>query len=359
MSGERRHTISYMTSHEPLSWKLLLNDLVARKDLTDEQVAWAMDQIMSGETSEAVTGAFLVALHVKGETPAELNALAQGMLEKSENIQITRDAVDIVGTGGDMQNTVNISTMASLVIAGAGVPVIKHGNRSSSSSSGSADVLEKLGVNLQTPIVDVAECVNNSGITFLFAQVFHPSMKHVAPVRKALGVPTAFNYLGPMTNPARVRASAIGVADGEMAEKIAEVFASRGDHALIFRGSDGLDEITITGESTVWETNDFAIEKYTVSPTDFDMPLGSIDDLRGGDATHNAQVVLDTLNGQPGFIRNAVLLNAAAAIVAFEDATTDPFQQRFQKAIDRAKDSIDSGKALATLNSWVQFSNKS
>ncbi len=340
-----------------MSWKPLLNDLVARKDLTNEQIAWAMNQIMTGETPEAITGAFLVALHVKGETPAELNALAQGMLDKSENIQITRDAVDIVGTGGDMQNTVNISTMASMVIAGAGVPVIKHGNRSSSSASGSADVLEKLGVNLHMPITDVARCVDETGITFLFAQVFHPSMKHIAPVRKALGVPTAFNYLGPMTNPARVRASAIGVADEEMAEKIAEAFASRGDHTLIFRGEDGLDEITVTGESFIWETNNFDITKYTISPSDFGMQIGTLEDLRGGDASYNAQVVLDTLSGESGFIRNAVVLNAAAAIVAFEDVNDESFEHRFQRAIQKAEESIDSGKARKVLDSWVAFSN--
>ncbi len=344
-----------MTTSTTSTWKELLNDLVARKDLEPHQISWAMDQIMSGETSEAIIGAFLVALHVKGETPEELNALAQGMLEKAEDINVTRDAVDIVGTGGDMQNTVNISTMASLVIAGAGVPVIKHGNRSSSSSSGSADVLEALGVNLSMPIAKVAESVDRAGITFLFSQVFHPSMKHVAPVRKSLGVPTAFNFLGPMTNPAQVRASAIGVADGAMAEKIAQVFASRGDHALIFRGSDGLDEITITGTSTVWETYNKTYEEHQISPEDFGLPLGSLDDLRGGDATHNAQVVVDTLNGKQGFIRNAVVLNAAAAIVAFKDKTDTPFLQRFTAAIKQAEESIDSGSAARVLEKWKSF----
>ncbi|MDO4929463.1 MAG: anthranilate phosphoribosyltransferase, partial [Corynebacterium sp.] len=222
-----------------ITWKLILNQLVAQQDLSPSHIDWAMREIMSGSTPEAIIGAFLVGLHVKGETPDELAALAQGMLDKAEDIAVTRDAVDIVGTGGDQQNTVNISTMASLVLAGAGVPVVKHGNRASSSSSGSADVLAELGINLDLSIKDVADSLQTAGITFLFAQVFHPSMRHLAPVRRALGVPTAFNYLGPMTNPARVRSSAVGVADPRMAEKIAAVFASRGDHALIFRGHDG------------------------------------------------------------------------------------------------------------------------
>ncbi|QRZ62591.1 anthranilate phosphoribosyltransferase [Rothia sp. ZJ932] len=348
-----------MTYHAEHSWTMILADLVARKDLTPQQIDWAMNEIMTGQTSEAIIGAFLVALHVKGETPDELNALAQGMLDKAEPIEVTQNAVDIVGTGGDLQNTVNISTMASLVIAGAGIPVIKHGNRSSTSSSGSADVLEVLGVNLALPIHQVAEAVNKTGITFLFAQVFHPSMKFVAPVRRSLGVPTAFNYLGPMTNPARVRASAIGVADAKMAEKIAQVFASRGDHALVFRGSDGLDEITITGESQVWETGDGSYVEHIIRPTDFGFEEGSLDDLRGGDAKHNAQVVIDTLSGKQGAIRTAVVLNVASAIVAFEpQGSSTDFKDRFAQAIARAEESIDSGAAHRVLDQWVAYTNQ-
>ncbi|MGV3017097.1 anthranilate phosphoribosyltransferase [Rothia sp. 88186D007BW] len=340
-----------------ITWKRILNQLVAQQELSPDQITWAMQDIMSGSTPEAILGAFLLGLHVKGETPAELAALAQGMLDKAEPIEATRDAVDIVGTGGDQQNTVNISTMASLVIAGAGVPVIKHGNRASSSSSGSADVLAELGINLDLSVKDVAGAVDAAGITFLFAQVFHPSMRYVAPVRRALGVPTAFNYLGPMTNPARVRSSAIGVADPAMAEKIAAVFASRGDHALIFRGNDGLDEITITGASQVWETTEGAVEHHVLAPTDFGIELASLDDLRGGDARHNAQVFHEVLDGASGPIMNAVLLNAAAGLTAYRPVDHRPFAERFEDALQEARRSVETGKAKAVLERWVSYSN--
>lgn len=340
-----------------ITWKLILNQLIAQQDLSSDQINWAMQDIMAGSTPEAIIGAFLVGLHVKGETPEELAALAQGMLDKAERIEVTRDAVDIVGTGGDQQNTVNISTMASLVTAGAGVPVIKHGNRASSSSSGSADVLAELGINLNLNIKDVAGAVDAAGITFLFAQVFHPSMRHVAPARRSIGVPTAFNYLGPMTNPARVRASAIGVADPEMAEKIAAVFASRGDHALIFRGNDGLDEITITGESQVWETFNGGVKHHLLAPTDFGIECASLDDLRGGDAQYNAQVVHQVLDGAPGPILNAVLLNAAAGLTAYRPVDNRPFAERFEEALQDARQSVESGKAKAVLERWIAYSN--
>lgn len=345
-----------MLTSTDLSWKHILNRLTAQYDLTSDEISWAMGEIMGGSTPEAIIGAFLVGLHVKGETPEELQALAQGMIEKAEPIEVTSSAVDVVGTGGDQQNTVNISTMASLVVAGAGIPVIKHGNRASSSSSGSADVLEALGVNLNMSIKNVAQAVSEVGITFLFAQIFHPSMKHVAPTRRALGVPTAFNYLGPMTNPAQVRSSAIGVADQEMAERIAQVFASRGDHALILRGSDGLDEITITGPSYVWETFDGGVTEHKLNPKDYGFSLGVLDDLRGGDAKHNAQVVRETLSGTAGYVLDAVLLNAAAAITAYYPVSDSSFEHRFAEALRTARESIDSGKALQTLEKWVSYS---
>lgn len=338
------------------TWKHLLNQLIARQNLTHSEMTWAMKELMSGATSEAVAGAFLVALHVKGETPEELAALAQAMINHAEPIFVDRAAVDIVGTGGDQHNTVNISTMASLVVAGAGIPVIKHGNRASSSASGSADVLAELGLNLEMSIEDVAGAVETAGITFLFAQVFHPSMRHLAPVRRALGVPTAFNYLGPMTNPARVKSSAVGVADASMAEKMAEVFASRGDHALVFRGSDGLDELTISGDSTIWEALDGGVECYTLNPADFGFELGNLADLKGGDAKHNAQVVREVLGGSRGPIRTAVVLNAAAGITAYKSSKEASFTDRFKQAIGEAEKSIDSGAANAVLERWISYS---
>lgn len=344
-------------SVEEKNWPKLLNKLTLRQNLSEPEIAWAMNEIMNGEVSEAVIGAFLIALHLKGETSEELAALAQGMLDKAQKIEINTNAVDIVGTGGDQHNTVNISTMASMVIVGSGVPVIKHGNRASSSSSGSADVLEKLGINLDMSIDQVVKGLDVAGMAFLFAQVFHPAMKHVAPTRKKLGVPTAFNYLGPMTNPAQVRSSAIGVADENMAQKIAEVFASREDHALIFRGSDGLDEITITGSSQVWETFKGRVTQHIINPRELGFSLGTIEDLRGGDASQNAEIFLEIMQGKTGHIRDAVLLNAAAGIVAFEDEVTDKsFEDRFAGALSRAKDSLDSGKALRVLETWKTYS---
>ncbi|WP_238397909.1 anthranilate phosphoribosyltransferase [Rothia amarae] len=344
-------------SNPAISWKAILNKLTLRHDLSEQEIGWAMDEIMNGVVSEAIIGAFLIALHVKGESPEELSALAQGMLDKAEKIEISSNAVDIVGTGGDQHNTVNISTMASMVIVGAGVPVIKHGNRASSSSSGSADVLEKLGINLNMPISDIIQCLETVGIAFLFAQVFHPSMKHVAPTRKQLGVPTAFNYLGPMTNPAQVRSSAIGVADEAMARKIADVFASRNDHALIFRGGDGLDELTITCNSQLWEVYEGAVTAHVIDPREFGFNLGTLEDLRGGTASENAEVFERIMAGESGHIRNAVLLNAAAGIVAFEPVGEgQSFNERFVAALDRAIASLDNGRARKVLENWREFS---
>ncbi|MEX3609943.1 anthranilate phosphoribosyltransferase [Rothia sp. LK2588] len=340
-----------------ISWKSILNRLTLRQDLSHEEITWAMDDIMNGNASEAIIGAFLIALHVKGETPEELDALAQGMLEKAEPININNAAVDIVGTGGDQQNTVNISTMAAIVIAASGAPVIKHGNRSSSSSTGSADVLEALGVRLEMPIASIPDCLSQTGIAFLFAQVFHPSMKYVAPTRKKLGVPTAFNYLGPMTNPAKVRSSAIGVADESMARKIADVFASRQDHALIFRGGDGLDEVTITANTQVWETIGGGVYPHVIDPREFGYARATLDDLRGGDAEHNAKVFRDIMHGLRGPIRDAVVLNAAAGIVAFNEHDVDqPFMSRYQHALNTAEKTLDSGSASHTLEAWVAYS---
>lgn len=339
-----------------ITWKQILTKLIAHQELEPFEVAWAMDQMMEGETPEGILAAFLIGLHVKGETSAELNALAEGMLDKAHPIEITHKAVDIVGTGGDQQNTVNISTMASLVVAGSGIPVIKHGNRASSSMSGSADVLSELGINLDLKIKDVAGALDSAGITFLFAQVFHPSMRYLAPVRRALGVPCAFNYLGPMTNPAKVRSSAIGVSNQAMAQKMAQVFANRGNHALIFRGGDGLDEITITGKSYGFEAVDGGVKPLEIDPTEFGFKLGRLEDLRGGDAKYNAQVVRETLGGHPGPILDAVILNAAAGIVAFHKVDDQPFSQRFEAALEQARESIGSGKATDTLDRWISYS---
>ena len=352
---------------EEYTWKQLLNQLVRGHELNSDQITWAMDQIMTGATEEPIIASFLTALHTRGETPAELGALAAGMLAKAQSVDIDPNAVDIVGTGGDQQNTVNISTMAALVIAGAGVTVVKHGNRASTSKSGSADVLEALGIRLDMPVERVAQCARETGITFLFAQVFHPSMRFVGPVRRLLGIPTAFNYLGPMTNPARVHHSAIGVANERMAPKIAQVFAERGDHALVFRGDDGLDELTINGTSRVWEAVDGTLVERVFDPAEFGFEYAPLETLRGGDAQHNAGVFRAILSGAGASgsaedaafapIREAVLINAAAALVAARPVDGEEFSVRFERALADARTSIDSGAAAAVLQKWIDFSN--
>lgn len=254
------------------AWPQLLNALISRQDLRADQTRWAMNTIMAGEASDAQMAGFLVALRAKGETVQELTGLVEAMLENAKPIDIPGETLDIVGTGGDRHNTVNISSMAALVCAGAGAKVVKHGNRASSSASGSADVIEALGVRLDLTVDRVAEAALTAGITFCFAQVFHPSMRYAAVPRREMGVPTAFNFMGPLTNPARPAASAIGVADARLAPLIAGVLAERGVRALVFRGEDGLDEMTTTGVSTVWEVRDGAVETSTVDPWTWGYP---------------------------------------------------------------------------------------
>lgn len=311
---------------------------------------------MSGEATPAQIAGFLVALSAKGETVDELSGLAEAMLSHANPVAISGEKLDIVGTGGDQLNTVNISTMAALVAAGAGAKVVKHGNRAASSSSGSADVLEALGVRLDLSIAQVARNAEEAGITFCFAQVFHPSFRHTAVPRRELAIPTAFNFLGPLTNPANVQASAVGVANERMAPLVAGVLAQRGSRGLVFRGNDGLDELTTTGPSTVWEIRNGAVTELHFSPEDLGISLATVEQLRGGDATANAGVVRDVLAGKEGPARDAVLVNAAAGLVAFDLEANGPFLGRMQKAFARAAQSIDSGAAAAVLDRWVSLS---
>ena len=314
-----------------------------------------MNTIMSGEASPAQIAGFLVALSAKGETVEELSGLVDAMLAHANPIGISGEKLDIVGTGGDQLNTVNISTMAALVAAGAGAKVVKHGNRAASSSSGSADVLEALGVRLDLSIEQVARNAEEAGITFCFAQVFHPSFRHTAVPRKELAIPTAFNFLGPLTNPAKVQASAVGVANARMAPLVAGVLARRGSRGLVFRGDDGLDELTTTGPSKVWEIRDGEVMELTFAPQDLGISLATVEQLRGGDAKVNAGVVRDVLSGTEGVARDAVLVNAAAGLVAFDTTAEGPFLERMQKAYARAAESIDSGAATAVLEKWVSL----
>ncbi len=311
---------------------------------------------MSGEATPAQVAGFLVALRAKGETVDELTGLVEAMIGSANPIEIAGEKLDIVGTGGDQLNTVNISTMAALVSAGAGAKVVKHGGRAASSSSGSADVLEALGVRLDLPIPRVARNAEEAGITFCFAQVFHPSMRHAAVARRELGVPTAFNFLGPMTNPAHVQASAVGVANRRMAPLVAGVLAQRGSRGLVFRGDDGLDELTTTGPSRIWEIRNGRVDEVVFDPRELGIRQATVEELRGGDAMANAAVVRSVLAGEPGPARDATVLNAAAGLVAFDLDATGPLAERMAAAMKRAEESVDSGAAAAVLDRWVALS---
>jgi anthranilate phosphoribosyltransferase len=344
------------------TWPSLLHRLVGGQTLSTDETAWAMDHIMAGEATPVQVAGFLVALRAKGESVEELAGLVDAMLAHAVPISVPGPCVDVVGTGGDRAHSVNISTMAALVVAGAGVRVVKHGNRAASSACGSADVLEALGVRLDLSPDDVAAVASTVGITFCFATVFHPSMRHAGVARRELGVPTVFNFLGPLTNPARPRASAVGVADARMAPLVAGVLAERGVSSLVFRGDDGLDELTTSGPSTVWVVRGGQVVEQRLDPADLDVPRSPVEALRGADAAYNAQVARDLLAGQRGAVRDAVLLNAAAALVAADAAddapggpssTDDDLLARMRAGLERAERSVDSGAAADVLDRWV------
>ncbi len=346
------------------TWPGLTARLIRGEDLTASDAAWAMNEVMEGAASPVQLAGFLVALQSKGFTVAELGALADAMTAHAREVDVTREAVDIVGTGGDLAQTVNISTTASMIIASTGRTVVKHGNRASTSKSGSADVLEALGVRLNLPVPQVQDLVAEIGMTFLFAQVFHPSMRFAAEARKGLGVPTVMNVLGPITNPARPRASAVGVADPVVAPKVAGVFADRGTSALVFRGHDGLDELTITDCSDVWEVRGGQVREHVLDPFALlGLERAEHDALRGGTAEENAQVVRDLFagrrEGRLGPVRNAVLLNAAAGIVAYDGIgceAEDGFTERFASAFAEAEQALDSGRPADLVERWAAAS---
>lgn len=278
------------------------------------------------------------------------------MYEHANVIEVPGDTVDIVGTGGDGAKTVNISTMSAIVIAGTGAKVVKHGNRAASSASGASDVLEKLGVNLELTTKRVAEVAEEAGITFCFAVKFHPALRHVGAARGQLGIRTVFNALGPLTNPARVKAQAVGVADPRMAPIVAGVFAERGNSSLVFRGDDGLDELTITSTSRVWVVRDGKVTEETFDPRDVGIDLVPIEALRGADSTYNADVARRLLDGETGPVRDAVLLNSAAALVALSPGA-GPLADQIRAGMAKAAEAIDSGAAKRTLERWVAATN--
>ncbi len=343
-----------MTTPVPRTWPPLLKQLVARVDLSEEDTAWAMDQIMSGAASAARIAGFAVALRAKGETPSEIAGMAATMLAHARRVELDRPAVDIVGTGGDGSNSVNISTMATIVTAAAGAPVAKHGNRSASSKSGAADVLEALGVTISLPPEEVQRSLTEVGVGFFLASAFHPALRHAGPVRGELGIPTTFNLLGPLTNPAQPGSALIGCAYEDKTQVLAEVFARRGTRALIVRGDDGLDEITTTTTSTVWVVSDGTVTSRSLDPAALGVPRASAADLRGGDAAANAEVVRELVGGKPGPVRDAVLINAAAALATF-NGFSGSLEDDLREGLARAAEAIDSGAAAALLDRWIAF----
>lgn len=339
------------------SWPGVLGALTEGQDLEPADAGWAMSRIMEGVATDAQIAAFGVALKMKGVTGPELDALATTMLEYSRRVPTQQECVDIVGTGGDRQGTVNISTMSSLVVSACGVPVAKHGSRAASSKSGGADVLEALGVKIDLGPEDVARCLEQVGIGFCFAPVFHPAFRFVATARKEIGIPTVFNVLGPLTNPAAPSANLIGCAFENLMPVMAEVFARREKSALVVRGSDGLDEITMTGPTRVLRVADGHVDEDSIEPGDFGMQTCSIEELRGGDGEHNAGVARDLLAGVKSPVRDAVLLNSAAALVAFDGVERGAdLVSALRAAIDRAAAAIDSGAAARLLEKWVEAS---
>ena len=343
------------------SWPNVLSALLSGEDLSVSDAAWSMEQVMLGEATPAQLAGFLVALRAKGETVDEIVGFRDAILDHAVPLAVNPMALDIVGTGGDRFGTVNISTMASIVCAGVGVPVIKHGNRASSSASGSSDVLAALGIDLTLSADKVAAILDTAGITFAFAAAFHPGFRHAALARKELGIPTVFNYLGPLCNPARPEASAVGVANLDRVPLIVGVFQTRGATALVFRGDDGLDELTTTGHSHVWEVSRGLVTEHDIDPRDLGIRRALINELVGGDAEHNAAVVHSVLAGEVGAVRDIVLLNAAAGLVAF-DLANDPAQsqvniiERFRTKMVVAAEAVDSGAATAKLAEWVAAS---
>jgi len=353
-----------------LSWPGLLTSLLARFDLSDEQVRWAMGEILAGRASDAQIAGFAIALRAKGESAAEVAALAEVMLQRAELVEVTGPVLDVVGTGGDHSGSVNISTMAALVAAACSVPVVKHGNRAASSQTGTADVLAELGVVISLPPDQVAECVARVGIGFAFAPVHHPAMKYAAGARRDLGVPTVFNILGPLTNPARARAALIGCADARLAPVMAEVLATRGVSAIVVRGEDGLDEISTVTDTVAWVTSGDRVHREVIEVDALGVEPAAAIDLVGGDPARNADLLRMTLGivevsaadqRRVRAIREAVAVNAAAALVAWESigrSFEQPLTARIIECLPRATLALTQGDVADLLQRWAVLSRE-
>lgn len=337
-------------------------------DLGREAASWAMQQIMDGEASPSRIAGFVMALQAKGVSVAELSGIADEMLAHAHLIEVPGSTLDIVGTGGDRQNTVNISTMSAIVAAAAGAVVVKHGNRAASSKSGTADCLEALGVRLSLGADGVVAVAERTGISFCFAQDFHPSMRHAAGPRRELGVPTVFNLLGPLTNPARPKYAAVGVASATAAPLVAGVFADRGAAAAVFRGRDGLDELTVSGPSDVWWVRGGAVRAFEIDPREVGLGQYPLEQLRGGEPEFNAEVVRRLLagdrSGSMAAVRDAVLLNAGIALAVVHDGDPQPVEDQagfvavLRAGITRAERAIDGGQAARRLDEWITVSRE-
>ncbi|WP_017591086.1 anthranilate phosphoribosyltransferase [Nocardiopsis potens] len=339
------------------TWSALINALLGGESLSSADTGWAMNEIMSGAASDVQIAGFAVALRAKGAGVDEVVGLAEGMLDNAVRIEVPGRTVDIVGTGGDQAHTVNVSTMAAIVAAAAGAKVVKHGNRAASSSCGTADVLERLGVVIDLPPAVTARVAEEAGITFCFAPLFHPALRHAARTRRELAVPTVFNFLGPLTNPAAPRAAAVGVFDQGMCATVAGVFARRGVSALVFRGDDGLDELTTTTTSSVWIARGGEVRAERLDPRDLGIPRALPEDLRGGDVEVNARAVRDLVRGERGPVRDAVLLNAGAAIAAVEEPPGS-LTEMLEQGVARAAAAVDDGRAETLLDRWVGVSQE-
>jgi anthranilate phosphoribosyltransferase len=341
------------------SWPALIGALMKGETLTAEESAWAMNEVMDGAATPVQIAGFAVALRAKGETVGEITGLARAMLEHATPISVPGPIVDLVGTGGDGAQTVNISTMGMITAAAAGARMVKHGNRAASSACGTADVLEELGVVIDLPPAATERLVAEVGAAFLFAALYHPGFRHASVPRRELGVPTFFNLLGPLTNPARPDALAVGIADPRMGPVLAGVLAERGNSALVFHGDDGLDELTTTGPSAVWLVHGGTVNQVSFDPADLGIARSSPADLVGGNAARNAAVVRAYLDGQPGAIRDTVLLNAAAALAA-EAGVPSPgdLVPALARGYARAAAAIDSGAGADLLARWTAASRR-
>lgn len=339
-------------------WDLHISRLNAGLDLESDDVQWCMNEILTSKADKEITKQFLLALKEKGETSEEVGALVAQMYQHCAPISISERAVDTVGTGGDGAHTINISTTAAIIAAAAGVKVVKHGNRAASSKSGSADLLEALGININLDGSGVERTFREIGIGFCFAPVFHPAMRHAAPARKELGVPTVFNILGPMANPAKPQAAAIGVANHRMHLVMAQVLANRGVDGFVFRGDDGLDEITLATTTSVLTIGKGEISSDLIDPQDFNIQRAPISALVGGDSTENARITMAIFAGERGAPRDAVVLNAAAAIAAYDARFDLNLHERMALGVSRATDAIDSGTSTRLVAQWASLTQK-